>query len=113
MAIFSYISHEAGLIYGFHDAGLSEGDRGDIAVLPLVESVSGEKMVTVKLLPEELTLYAMADGWIYEFSYLSPDIPPYDHYGHTDWYEKNLQRIPAGEKPIRLFGLSFGDRFRA
>ena len=88
---FSYISHEAGLIYGFHDAGLSEGDRGDIAVLPLVESVSGEKMVTVKLLPEELTPYATADGWIYESSYLSPGIPLYDHYRHTEWYERTYK----------------------
>ena len=85
---YNYSDTDSMVIYGYHDAGFSEGDRVDAISLPLVETVTGQKMVSIKLLPETITPYATADGWIYEFSYLSPGIPPYDSRGEAEWYER-------------------------
>ena len=85
---YNYSYHDSQAIYGYHDSGISEGDRTDAASLPLVKTVGGQKMVSVKLLPKEITPYATADGWVYNFSYLSPDIPPYDNQGYESWYER-------------------------
>lgn len=60
--------------YEFHVSGFTEGDKREIESLPLVEDVMGRKILTIKLIPKELTPYATADGWLWKFSYLSPDV---------------------------------------
>lgn len=111
---YNYSYTDSQMIYGYHDSGFSEGDKADVASLPLVEMVTGQKMVSVKLLPEEITPYATADGWIYGFSYLSPDIPPYDNTGEAEWYErpyheyqqaKSLYGYDADYLSVPAFGL--------
>lgn len=66
-----YMSHNDVLVYGFHSPGLTEGDKLEIASLPLVTQVDGEKGVNIKILPEEITPYATWDGWNGEYEYLA------------------------------------------
>lgn len=76
--------------FDVHRPGITEQDRADAAALPTVKSVTGQKLLRVKILADEITPYMTSSGF-HRFSYLSPeprgggasDVPE----GHYGWLE--------------------------
>jgi len=58
--------------YGIHRPGITEQDKADAAFLATVKTVTGEKILSVKLLAEKVTPYIIDSGCD-RFEYLSPE----------------------------------------
>jgi ABC-type antimicrobial peptide transport system permease subunit len=58
--------------YDFHRPGITEQDRADAAALSTVQSVTGEKLLRIKILTDKITPYIINEGWD-RFEYLSPE----------------------------------------
>ena len=98
-------SYDDVLVYNFHAPGLTEGDRREIAALPLVEKVTGGKRIHIKILPEEITPYATGDGWQWEYEYLAtgPLSDP-DTGEPMRWYEKRNKIYREGKSKYGYTG---------
>jgi ABC-type antimicrobial peptide transport system permease subunit len=59
--------------YEFHKPGITEQDRADVAALSTVKTVTGEKVLNVKILTDKITPYMMAANGYSHFDYLSPE----------------------------------------
>ncbi|NLA05076.1 MAG: FtsX-like permease family protein [Firmicutes bacterium] len=59
----------------FHRPGITEQDRSDAAALPAVKSVTGEKLLQVKILTDKVTPYVTGNG-CGGFGYLTPEPAP-------------------------------------
>ncbi|MCR3922301.1 MAG: FtsX-like permease family protein [Firmicutes bacterium] len=58
--------------YDFHNPGITEQDRADVEALSTVKTVTGGKVISVKILTDKITPYITAGGnW--SFDYLSPE----------------------------------------
>lgn len=76
--------------YKFHEPGLTERDKQDVLALPLVKTVLGEKVVRIKLLPEEITSYVTGEGWL-DYGYLYTDSGLQEEW--VEWERKAYKEI--------------------
>ena len=60
--------------YEFQSPGITEKDKADAAALATVKTVTGQKLLSVKLLTDKITPYITA-GSSWRFDYLFPDWP--------------------------------------
>jgi ABC-type antimicrobial peptide transport system permease subunit len=58
--------------YDFHNPGITEQDRADVEALSTVKTVTGGKVISVKILTDKITPYITAGG-TGSFDYLSPE----------------------------------------
>lgn len=65
--------------YEFNSPGITENDKADVAALSTVETVSGLKALSTKILTDEFTPYITSSG-NNRFAYLSPEPQRADSY---------------------------------
>ena len=75
--------------YDLHQPGITEQDKADAAALATVETVTGEKTLSLKIITDRATPY-MTEDWEGRFEYLSPE--PHRFGYHPNKRQWNLQQ---------------------